>query len=102
MGLCGPSLAQPSILFAGLITTPGWEPILLDVQRAIPHIYCWFDQADGPYEAVTLYESGYQDHLFLREDIKYRPRRRSRLRAWRDHRPLRKAQRAFEREAVPP
>jgi hypothetical protein len=71
-----------------------------DEHYAIPHIYCWFDQADGPYEAITLYESGYRDHLFLRDDLRYKPRRRSRLRAWRDHRSLRKAQRAFEREAA--
>jgi len=70
-----------------------------DEYNAMPHIYCWFDQSDGPYEAIALYEPGYEDFLYPREDLKYKPRRRSRFKAWRDHRSLVSAQRKFEREA---
>jgi hypothetical protein len=71
-----------------------------DEYYPVPHIYCWFDQSDGPYESVVLYEPGYQGHLFLRDDLRYRPYRRSRLARWRDHRALLKAQRDFERDAL--
>jgi hypothetical protein len=79
------------------IVSIDWEG---DEYYPTPHIYCWFEQADGPYEAVVLYEPGYQDHLSLRDDLQYKPRRYSRLQAWRDHRALRKAQRDFERQAA--
>jgi hypothetical protein len=79
------------------IVTIDWEG---DEYNPMPHVYCWFDQVDGPYESIMLYERGYQDHLFLRDDLRYRPPRRSRWRQWRDHRELKTAQRAFEREAA--
>jgi len=47
------------------IVTIDWEG---DEYYSMPHVYCWFDQADGPYEAIVLYERGYEDHLFLRDD----------------------------------
>lgn len=71
-----------------------------DEYYPIPHMYCWFDQADGPYEAIMLYEPGHEDFLHLRDDLVYKPRQRSRLQAWRDHRALRRAQREFERQAA--
>jgi hypothetical protein len=63
-----------------------------DEYYPVPHFYCWFDQADGPYEEVVLYEPRYEDHLWLRKELSYKPPKRSRLRQWRDHRQLRKAQ----------
>jgi hypothetical protein len=71
-----------------------------DEYYPIPHVYCWCDQADGPYETVVLYESGYQDHLFLWHDLRYKPRRRSRLARRREHRALSKAQRQVEKDAL--
>ena len=62
----------------------------------VPHLYCWFDQAEGPYEEVVLYEKMNDGYLRLLDGVRYRPR--SRLRAWRDHRALKKAQARFERE----
>lgn len=79
------------------IVTIDWEG---DEYYPMPHVYCWFDQADGPYEAIVLHERGYEDHLFLRDDVRYKPPRRSRWRQWRDHRALKKAQREFELEAA--
>jgi hypothetical protein len=78
------------------IVTIDWEG---DEYNPMPHVYCWFDQADGPYETIVLYEPGYQDHLRLRDDLRYRPPRRSHLRRWRDHRELTTAQREYERAA---
>ena len=66
----------------------------------VPHIYCWFETKYAPDEAVLLYERGIDDHLFLRDDLHYKPQRRSRLRQWRDHRALRRAQLEFERQAL--
>ena len=79
------------------IVTIDWDG---DEYYPIPHVYCWFDQTDGPYEAVVLYERRYQDYLSLREDLSYNAPRRSRLSQWRDHRALGKAQRDFERDAL--
>jgi hypothetical protein len=79
------------------IVTIDWDG---DEYYPIPHVYCWFDQEHGPYEAVVLYESAYGDHLLLRDDLRYKPRRRARLAQWRDHRALRAAQRDFERSAL--
>ena len=62
----------------------------------MPHVYCWFDQADRPYEAIVLYEPGFKDDLLLRDEVRYKPPRRQ----WRDHRALKKAQLEFEREAA--
>lgn len=79
------------------IVTIDWDG---DDYYPIPHVYCWFDQKDGPYEAVALYERPYQDGLSLREDLRYSAPRRSRLSRWRDHRALSKAQGDFERDAL--
>lgn len=79
------------------IVTIDWEG---DEYYPVPHVYCWFQQADGPYEAIVLYEPGYRDHLFLRDDLRYKPPRRSRWRQWRDNRALSKAQQEFERKAA--
>lgn len=63
-----------------------------------PHIYCWFDQDDGPYESIEVYrlpnDRGYWEHL----DVKFKPRKYSKWRRWRSHRELKKAQREFDRE----
>jgi hypothetical protein len=64
-----------------------------------PHIYCWFDQADGPYESIEVFrlpdESGYWEHL---EGVEYKPRKYSKLNRWRVNRQMKKAQREFDRE----
>jgi hypothetical protein len=70
-----------------------------DEYYPMPHFYCWVEQADGPYEAIVLYWPTFRDHLFLRDNLRYKPRRCSRWRRWRDHRLRRKAQRAFERDS---
>ena len=63
-----------------------------------PHLYCWFDQKDGPYEAIRLHEKDSLGRWNPREDLKYRARRQSLWRAWSTRRELRKAQREWERE----
>lgn len=62
-----------------------------------PHLFCWFEQAEGPYASIELYQrcGDYDEHL---EGLKFKPRRISRLRLWRGRRELRAAQREFERE----
>jgi hypothetical protein len=64
-----------------------------------PHFFCWFDQADGPYEAMRLYEQGYGGSWIALEDVKYVPSRRALWSAWRTRRALRAAQRDYERDA---
>jgi hypothetical protein len=71
-----------------------------DEYYPFPHVYCWFDQADGPYEALVLYELSNPDRARLLEGVHYKPPKRSRLRQWRDHRELQRAQREFERDAA--
>ena len=64
-----------------------------------PHVYCWFENIDGPYESIEVYRQtrrSYWEHL---DGVRFKPRHLSRWRRWRLHNALRKAQSDFERRA---
>jgi hypothetical protein len=69
-----------------------------DEHYANPHIYCWFDQNDGPYESIEVYrlpnERGFWEPL----KVKFKPRGYSKWRRWWSHRALKRAQLEFDRE----
>lgn len=68
-----------------------------DEYYSTPHIYCWFDQSDGPYESIKVYRLPNERGFWERLDVEYRPRTYSRWRRWQTHRALKKAQREFDR-----
>lgn len=64
----------------------------------VPHFYCWFNQEDGPYEEIKLYELPNKRGFWSEIELEYRPIKDSWWKRWKLRREIRKAQKEFERE----